>query len=217
MKSIIVGTTDLAKLLFFHIQRMNAVEVAAFSVNTAYLNGSEFLDRPLVALENIEKEYSPRDFGIFVAVGYNNMNLSRKKIFDELKTKGYKIESFIHPTATVETQDLGEGNIIFQNVLIDAFCEVGNGNIFYANSMLAHDSVVGNFNFFGVHACVCGNVKIRDFCFLGANCVVRNSVCVENKTLVGASAYLDKDSFEDQVIVPSRSEVFYKKSSELVL
>ena len=217
MKSIIVGTTDLAKLLYFHIQKTNAAEVAAFSVNTAYLNGSEFLDKPFVALENIEENYNPQDFGIFVAVGYNNMNLGRKKIFDELKTKGYKIESFIHPMTNIETQDLGEGNIIFQNVLIDAFCEVGNGNIFYANSMLAHHSVVGNFNFFSVHACVCGNVKIGDFCFFGANCVVRNSVCVENKTLIGASAYLDKDSIEDEVIVPPRSEVLCKKSSELAL
>lgn len=215
-KVIIFGITDLAELLFNYLQNQNDIKVCAFTVNKDFLpTDNIFLGLNTVAFEDIEKHFSKEEYSILVCVGYNNMNQSREKIFDAIRQKGYKIESFIHPDAKVFTDKLGEGNIIFSGVIIDILTSVGNGNIFYTGSLLSHHSKIGNYNFFAVKSCIAGHVDIENNCFLGAHSTVKNGVNIQSYSLIGANAYVDRDTEEYNVIVPLKSlRLDGKKSTE---
>jgi sugar O-acyltransferase (sialic acid O-acetyltransferase NeuD family) len=214
-KALIFGTNDFAELLYFHLRKdVNAsTEVCAFTISQRYYSSSEFCGLPVFPFEEICDNFPPSEYGIFVCVGYKDMNENRRKIFGTITEKGYDVLSFIHPTAQMNALYIGKGTIIMPNVVIGEYCTVGNGNIFYHGSIIAHHSHIGNFNFFAINSCVSGHVTINDGCFFGANSTIRNSVTIANQTLVGANAYVDKDTKPQCVIVPSRSKILKGLSS----
>jgi len=201
MKSIIVGTTDLANQLYFHIKKHNAADVVAFAVNRDYIQNDTFLDLPVVELETLEQCYPPNEYNIYIAIGYKQMNLVRQRIYEFLNDKGYEFPNFIHPSVITDYESIGEANIILANTAIDCFSKVGNGNIFFQSSVIGHNCVVGNFNLISANVCICGHAQVGNNCFIGASSTVKNTAIVRDKTLIGAGIYISKNSKVEQVFV----------------
>ena len=199
-KVLIFGITDLAQILFHFLQHDKTYNVCAFIVNEKYIPKNKKL------------------YSIFLCIGYNNMNESRKRIFYKLKEMGYKIETFIHKDAKIYGSSIGEGNIFLSGVTIDPYTTIGDANIFFTDTLFSHHSTIGNFNFLAVKSCVTGHVKIKDNCFLGAHSTIKNGLNIDSYTLVGANAYISKDTSMYDVIVPERSILLdNKKSIEITI
>lgn len=212
-KILIFGTTDLAELVYFYIQKNKLYTPVAFTAHKKYLKQNTLFNLPVIPFEDITKNYSPKEFSFALCVGYTKVNEARKKIFYEIKERGYHIENIILPSSRVETDNIGEGNIIFPCATLDIFCKIGNGNIFYPNSLLSHHSTMGNFNFIAVSACIAGNVTIHDNNFIGANATIKTGVTIGSYNLVGANAYVSHALTQNQVIVPEQSIVLTNKQS----
>jgi sugar O-acyltransferase (sialic acid O-acetyltransferase NeuD family) len=212
-KILIFGTTDLAELVYFYIQKDKLHTPAAFTTHKQYLKQNTLFNLPVVPFEDIAKNYSPKEFSIALCIGYTKVNEARKKIFYEIKERGYQIENIIFSSSRVETDNMGEGNIILPYAAIDPFCKIGNGNIFYPNSLLSHHSAMGDFNFIAVNACIAGNVTIHDNNFIGANATIKNGATIGSYNLIGANAYVSHQLTHNQVIVPQQSIVLTNKQS----
>lgn len=212
-KALIFGTTDLAELLFSYLQDDTKYEVIGFVVDKNFVSSKEFCGRPVFCFEDVDKAFSKEDIGFFVCVGYTKMNVVRAEISKKIEEKGYKIFSYYHPSALIQSSNLGQGTIVFPNVIIDKFVSIGDGNIFYPGSLLSHHSSVGNYNFFAVKSCVCGHVKISNNCFIGANSTIRNGVNIDDFSLIGAGSYIKKDTEAYGVYVPSTSVKLEDKKS----
>lgn len=141
------------------------------------------------------------------------MNCTRKQAYLRTKQKGYDILSYIHPTATVLAEKVGEGTVALERAIIGPFAEIGIGNIIWAGANIAHDTKIGNFNFFAIESAVAGNVKIGDHCFFGNNCTIKNGIRISDYTLVGAGCYVAHDTEAYSVHVPARSVVLAGKRS----
>ena len=206
MKVIIFGITQFAELLYYNLKNDSNFEVVAFTVDSKYIVNPSFCGLPVVNFEIITSLYDPEENGILICVGYNKMNTVRKLKHEEAKDKGYKILSYIHPTAIVQTEIIGEGTIVFEGVIIGPFTQIGNGNVIYPKAHIAHNTIVGNFNFFTISCAIAGNVLIDDHCFFGNNCTLKNDIHVSNFSLIGAAAYLDRNADSPGgVYVPARS------------
>ena len=207
---LIFGMTDLAELLIFHLGRSLDYSISAITAEKKYISidkmgGGLFRKYPIISFENIEEEYPPRQYSFFVCIGYNKMNEGRRRVFKLIQDKGYDILTYIHPTALVQTERIGQGNLFFENVTIGPYCTIGSGNIFYPCSHVAHHTDVGNYNFMAISCSIAGHVKIGNQCFMGNNSSTKNGISIADKTLIGAGAYLEKDSEVGDVIVPVRS------------
>ncbi len=189
------------------------IYIYGFTIESRYRRSDKYLDLPIVDFENVEKYFPPDEYGIYICLGYTNMNSERERIFKTAQEKGYEILSFIHPTAVVNSQSMGIGNIVFENAVIGPFTDIGNGNIFKAGASIAHHSSVGNFNFFAVNSSAAGKVVIKNNCFLGNNCTIKNRITIADKTLVGAGCYVSKDTEPYSVYVPARSICLQDKKS----
>jgi sugar O-acyltransferase (sialic acid O-acetyltransferase NeuD family) len=215
-KAIIFGLNDFAATLLYQLKKdgINQPKIYGFTVNKEHLPDQPlYCGLPVVAFEELKIRFSPLDFGVFVCIGFKRMNESRQKVFELIKNFNYDILSFVHPSAQVETTDIGIGTIALQNVIIGEYCSIGDGNIFHAGSMLAHHGRIGNYNYLAVNACVSGRVSIGNFCFFGANSTVKDGITIGDKTLVGANAYVDKDTEPLSVIVPAKSCALLGKTS----
>lgn len=218
MKNIVIfGDNDFGRLLKYYIDIDDQREVVAFTVNKEYLKNDEFCEVPVIAFENITEKYPPEQFEIMIAIGNSKMNDVRKKVFLECKEKGYTIASYIHSSCSIHTQDIGEGNILLENCLLYPFSKLGNGNLLWDHVLISHDCVVGDFNTFSSYADLCGYVKIGNNGYFGKHCILNDFMEISDYTLVGAAAYAKGNTKPYDVIVPARSATLeHKKSTDLM-
>ena len=216
-KIIIFGVSDLGRLLLWYLKKDTLREVVAFTANKDYIDQDSYCGLPVIPFENITEIYSPDDYEILIAIGNRKMNDIRKKVFYDCKEKGYTIASYIHSTVSLNSCDLGEGNILLENCLIYPFSKIGKGNLLWDHVLISHDCVVGDFNTFSSYADLCGYVTIGNNGYYGKHCIINDYAKMADYTLVGAAAYAKGTSKEYDVIVPARSVTLEnKKSTDLM-
>lgn len=218
MRYYIYGTTDLAENLFYLLEEEGR-KIEGFTVDRQYIAEQykaleihgETVKIPIISFDVLKGYPDKKEIGIYLCIGYTQMNAARREKFAEIKNCGYHIENYIHRTACVETDKLGEGNLIFEQSYIGMYAEIGNGNIVYPKAMIAHHTKVGDFNYFAISASVAGHVTVSNENFFGNNATTKDKITVGNGNLIGANAYVQHDLSDENVVVPERSIILENK------
>lgn len=177
------------------------------------MGGGDFCGLPLVPFESLENVFPKEEYKILLGIGYSNMNNIRKNKFYEIKEIGYEIISYISSKAVIQSNNIGNANIILENTIIQPFVDIGDANIFWSNCNICHHSYIGNFNFFAPSVSLSGNIKMGNNCFIGNNSTIKNKVSVNSYSLIGAGSYVSQDVSEYSVIVPYKSIKLENKRS----
>lgn len=201
---IIYGITDLAEKLYYML-RQSRIKVDAFTVNQKYMVQDKKEGIPVIPYEKLVVNAAGCE--VYIAIGYNQMNRGRERIYEEVKKRGFKVASFIHPSAIVSTAQIGEGTLIFEDVVIGPYAYLGLCNICYPKSLIAHHAQIGDFNFFAISSSVAGNVMMGNRCFLGNSSFTKDGIEIADETLLGAGAYASENTGRGDCIVPARSVV----------
>lgn len=212
-KVIIFGTEQFGEILYHYLNEEKKYEICGFVVDKKYKNIDVFCNLPVIEFETVENVFDPKEYGMFICIGYTQMNNIRELKVNEAKKKGYIILSYFHPSAIVLTKDLGIGNIVLEGAIIGPFCKIGDGNVFWSKSHIAHHTIVGNYNFFTISVAVAGNVLIGNNCFFGNNCTIKNNIEIKDRSLIGAACYVSEGTEEGRVYVPPRSIKLDNKAS----
>lgn len=210
---IIFGTTDFGKMLRYYMEKFTDTKIAAYAVDGAYKETDNYDGLPVVEFEKMEENYSADKYLLMLALGYSKMNNIRGKKFYEAKEKGYTLASFIHPSAGQSYAEIGEGNIVLENVTLAYGSKIGDGNIVWNGCQISHECVIGDFNYFAPGVVVAGKTIVKNNCFLGINSAVRGARTLEDYTLVGAGCYMNNSSTPYSVYVPARSICLENKRS----
>ena len=204
-KCVMFGLTDFAKMVRHCVEKFTNKRIVAYIVDERYKTEEFFDGLPVVAFEHVQELYPADEYSFFIGLGYSKMNNVRKQKFYEVKQMGYKIESFVHPQAVRDdTFELGEGNIIFENVVLGYNAKIGNGNIIWNSCNISHESIVGDFNHFSGSTTLGGKTVIKNNCFFGMGSIIRGDRVIEDYTLVGAGCFINKNTKPYGVYVPAR-------------
>lgn len=206
MKKFIFGVTDLGQNLLYNLT-LEGIKIEGFFVEQKYKICDSFEEYPVYCWEELSENYRPEECGIYICIGYTQMNFQRKRIFEEVKRVGYKVLSYVSPRACVMSEDIGEGCLIFEQSYLGPYTKMGRGNVLYPRCVIAHHTVVGDFNYFAISSSVAGKVVVGNECFFGNNCFTRDKIRIGSRVLIGAGAYAYKNMQDDQVIVPARSVI----------
>lgn len=215
-KAIIFGVSCYSKHIFYYLNQENKIKVCGFTVDLKHKTCDSFMGLPVIDFENIEEHFPPSEYGIFICIGYKKMNAVREAKFFEAESKGYEILSYCHPSAIINCEEIGKGNIIMENVVIQPYCKVGSGNIICENTVISHEVQIGNFNHFGASVAVAGGAKIENNCFIGGNSSIKEKICLEDKTLVGSGAYISKSTKANSAFFPAKTVKIKEMTSEMV-
>lgn len=216
-KIIIFGISKFSRLMKWYIENDTNRTVAGFTIDKKYLDKELFEGVKVIPFENIHDEYDKDDYEILNSIGYKNMNSIREKIYYKIKEKGYDVASYYHSSSIIQTDKIGEGNIILERNIVQPFVEIGDCNLIWYNTSIVHDTKVGNFNTFAGGASLSGNIQIGNNCFIGNNSTIRDGIIINDYTLIGAGAYVSKNTNSYDIIVPTRSLTLSNKSSIEVL
>ena len=200
-KVIIFGTGNFAQIIYIYLKQSSEFEVVAFTVNEwALKDNNVFCNLPVVPFEKVQEIFPPNNYDMFIAIGYTNMNKKRAKIFDEAKSKGYIMISYIHPTTFVNEEfHMGENCFIFEKNVIQPFVSLGNNIIIWTGNVISHHTTIKDHCFIVSHSAIAGNVTINSFSFIGMNATIRNGIKIAPESVIGAGAIILNDTEEKGV------------------
>jgi UDP-3-O-[3-hydroxymyristoyl] glucosamine N-acyltransferase len=118
-------------------------------------------------------------------LSYARLNDLRRDRHLEGKARGYTFTSFVHPSAHVYTDQIGENCMILEGNVIQPFARIGAGVIMWSGNHVGHHAVLGDHCFLSSQVGLGGGVRI------GARCFLAGKVGVETGVEIGEACYLD--------------------------
>lgn len=204
---VIFGSGDIAQLAHYYFSTDSNYEVVAFTVDSNYIEKSEFCGLPVVAFEDVAKIYPPDSYNLFIALSYSKLNAVRKEKYYASKKIGYKLVSFVSSNATVlNGGKIGENCFILEDNTIQPFVTIGNNVTLWSGNHIGHHSVIRDHTFIASHVVVSGGVEIGEQCFIGVNATLRDHIKLGDRCVIGAGALLLKDSPSDGLYAGSATE-----------
>ena len=171
-KLVIVGTGPQAQIAKDYFEEHTNYEVLGFACHNEFKESDEIYSMPLVAIEDLLEKHSPDDTEAFVAIGYKSMNKMRQSVYEEIKSLGFRLASFIHPRATISaTAEFGDNGAL------------SGGKCEYEYQPIN----IGDNCFIGTNTVITKGVNIGKHCLIGANAVVTKSF-LDNKIIMGVPA-----------------------------
>jgi sugar O-acyltransferase (sialic acid O-acetyltransferase NeuD family) len=123
-------------------------------------------------------------------VGIGNTALGRRaELFDMLKSLRVATPTLVHPRASVSrTCTIGEGVVVFPNVVLGAGVEIGDNVVLYSGVIVEHDCRVAAHAYLSPGVILAGSVTIEAGAFLGMGALVVPGVTVGKGARVKAGA-----------------------------
>ncbi|HEY1037794.1 MAG TPA: acetyltransferase, partial [Bacteroidia bacterium] len=168
--------------------------------------------RPLVAFEDIEKQYPPAAFEMHIAIGYNTANTVRRKFYEAAKAKGYTLLTYISSKCTNYAKSIGDNCFIFEDNTIQPFVEIGNNCILWSGNHIGHHSKVQDNVFISSHVVISGHCIIGNNSFLGVNSTLRDGITIAPFTTLGAGCLIVKNTEEGRTYIGTKATEFIPKN-----
>jgi sugar O-acyltransferase (sialic acid O-acetyltransferase NeuD family) len=197
---VIFGVGQWAELAHFYFEHDSPHQVAAFTVDRAYLQQDTFKGLPVVAFEDVEGHYPPDRYSMFIPLSFKKMNHVRADRYNSAKQRGYQLVSYVSSKATTwPGLKCGENCFIFEDNTIQPFVEIGNNVVMWSGNHIGHHTVIKDHVMITSHVVISGCCTIEEYCFFGVNSSVRDEAVVAHDTLVGMGVAIVKDTKEFEV------------------
>lgn len=210
---ILLGNSIAAQVLYSMIARDCRFEVVAFAVNEEFITEKQLYNLPVVPLEKLSEYYSPQEFQLVNAVGYSRVNRNREAIYFQAKEQGFSFVKYIHPSASVMSDDLGEGVIVLAGSVLEPCSRVANNVVIWSNVVVAHHAIIHENCWLASGGVISGQAELCRNTFVGVNATIVNQVSVSQYNIIGAGALITKDTMEGDVIL-ARSGEKHRVNSE---
>jgi sugar O-acyltransferase (sialic acid O-acetyltransferase NeuD family) len=193
---VIFGMGQWADLAQFYLSNDSKYEVAAFTVDRAFLNDTqEFRGHPVVAFEDLELHYPPDRYRLFVPLSFKKMNHVRAEKYLEGKRRGYRFVSYVSSKATTFSDfTCGENCFILEDNTIQPFVTIGNNVVMWSGNHIGHHTVIRDHVMITSQVVISGMCTIEEYCFFGVNAAVRDEATIAHDTLVGMGVSIVKDT-----------------------
>ena len=212
---VIFGTGDIAELAHFYFTRAGR-NVAAFTVDGAYLKEPSFHGLPVLPFEEVATARPPAESDLFVAVSYAKLNGVRKEKYLAARAMGYHLPSYVSDKATVLNEGrIGDNCFILEDNTIQPFATIGNNVTLWSGNHIGHHSTIQDHCFLASHVVISGGVEVGEQSFVGVNVTVRDHVRIGPRCVLGAGALLLQDAEAEGVYMGTSTERSRVPSSRL--
>lgn len=192
-KTIIVGAGRQAELICYYMEHYKLHEIEAFAVEQKYLKKTKLMERPVVVYETIQELYPPSKYNLFIAIGAQNINQERERLYQDAKTKSYKLVNCICPNPNISPNSIyGDNVFIGPSSGISPFVTIGNNvsisdasighhceikdNVFLVSCVVGAGAQIHKNVFVGINSSITPNLVIKEGSFIGMGCVVTKQV-----------------------------------------
>lgn len=188
-KLVIIGASEYAAIAYEYFTFDSEYEAAAFAVHNQYKFSDEYLGLPLISFDDLQEQYPPDDYYVFIALGYSKLNRDRRRVFRQCKNLGYTCASYISSHAFVwHNVSVGENTFIFEDNTVQYNVSIGNCTTLWSGNHIGHSTVIEDDVWLTSHCVVSGFCKIGRGSFVGVNATLGDHVTLGEDTVFGAGA-----------------------------
>lgn len=204
---IIIGTGLFAEVALSYFEELADYKVVAFACHEAYKTADEIYGRRLLSIENLEELHAPMDVEVFIAIGYGQMNRMRQRVYEEMKGRGYRCATFVHPDVRIwSSTSIGDNVFIFEDNTIQPFSVIGDNTTLWSGNHVGHHAKIGRHTFISSHVVISGACEVGNNVFIGVNATLRDGIKIADETLIGAGSLVMQDTAPRSVYMPEGTE-----------
>lgn len=211
---LIVGTSVTAQSISCYVKDYDLFNILGFVVDKEYKQDDTYLGEPVYTFDALPKEFDKsRDF-LFVAMEWDKLNATRRKVYLRLKEEGYKLANIISPHAIIHGNIIGDNCWITDGVIIENDVIIHEDVMIKSRATIAHLSTIEAHCFVGANSFLAGGVHVGEQTYIGISASIFNSVNIGKKCLVGACTYVKRHLPDFSVIKTKNDEFIIKQYNE---
>ena len=131
------------------------------------------------------------EIGVMPAIGNNQ---ARAAIMAAIEAEGRRLESVVHPGATVSpSATIGRGCFLAAGSVVNAEARIGDGAILNTCSSVDHDCDIGRAAHIAPGARLCGNVHVGQRTLIGVGATVIPGIRIGSDAVLGAGSVVIAD------------------------
>lgn len=206
---VIFGTGKIADQAYFYLTNDSPHEVVAFTVDREYLREGMKMGLPVVAFEEVQDVYSPNDYGMFVAVGYQDLNRFRAKKYEEARTKGYTLISYVSSrAANFGDIEVGDNCFVLEFAVLQPCSKIGNDVFIWSSNHIGHHAQVGDHCYIAGNVVISGSTNVGAYCFIGVNATLGHEISIGEESFIGAGSLINKDVERRSVYISADTQKY---------
>lgn len=204
----VAGSGQAAEILLDYLSEDERYEVVTIIADLSEVDQKlTHCGFPLISVD----EFIANDFlqtvGVFMAVGYRNLNRDRDQFFRRLKRSGVNFLTYVHPRANVSNSvQLGIGSVVLAGSVLEPFVKVGENSVIWNNCTIAHHAVIGDNCWIAAGAIISGHACVGNNCFIGIGSIVTNRVTISELSIIGAGVLATQNVSPQSVLIANSSE-----------
>jgi len=203
---VIFGTRNFAEIAHYYFTHDSPHRVAAFTVDGQYVESATFAGLPVVPFEELPQRFPPSDFGMFVAVGHQQLNGQREAKVAAAEQAGYRLASFISSKADVPPEfQLQPNTMIMERATLQPFVRVGRDSIIWSTTRIGFHTQIGD-HCWVVCALFGESCAVGDNSFIGLNATIAPGTRIGRGNIIGAGALITKDTKDYEIYRGEASE-----------
>jgi sugar O-acyltransferase (sialic acid O-acetyltransferase NeuD family) len=210
LELIIVGAGGLGREVLQWVKDINAAQ-PQWHIK-GFIDDSE---QPLAGYEcshsviGTIREWKPAKNEVFVCAIANPK--TKEKLVNNMKLRGFRFISVIHPTAIIgDHNTIGEGLIMYPNARITVNTRIGNF-VTLLSAAIGHDAQIGDYTTISSACVVAGNSELGQRVFLGTNSVVIDNIRVADDAFIGAGSVVIVNVGENSRVIGNPARPFLPK------
>lgn len=211
---VIFGSAEIAELALYYFEHDSDYRVVAFTVDDAFVDRDALLGLPLVPFSTVNALFPAQEHAMHVALGYAKLNRRRQDKFEQAKSAGYTLASYVCSKG-VSWPDLsiGENCFILENQTIQPRVRIGHNVMLWSGNHVGHGSSVGDHTYLASHVVISGHCRIGQRCFFGVNATVRDFRTIGDDCFVAMDASVTRD-LDCGAVVLGQAGVVYPAEDE---
>lgn len=190
---VVIGTGSTAFNIYRFVEKYKLFNLLGFAVNREYHKSDFYEGFPVFCVENLDDVINKEKDYLFVAMQWNKLNSERRKLYEELKSKGFMFANIISPTSLIDGDVLGDNCWISDNVCIETSVKIHSNVYVKSCAWIGAGTEVSDHCFIAAKSIVAGGCKIGEQSFVGLGAIIIDDTCVGKKCIVGAGTVLKRN------------------------
>ncbi|SDS25660.1 acetyltransferase [Christiangramia echinicola] len=194
-KLIIYGIGKFAEYVAYVFNEDSEYEVYGFCIEENLFNSENFIGKPLIKFQDMNKTYPPDEFEIFIAVGNNDV---RRRILNGALQLEYNIATYVSTKCRKwDNLKVGINCFIDEGCVLQPFINIEDNCILFTTDLGHHTTICSDSLLSGSKTG--GNVRVGSYSYIGLNASVKQNVNIARRNIIGMNCSIEKDTKENSV------------------
>ena len=218
-KLIVIGASNALREVSGIVYAINQVRLT-FEIVGALDDSEEFSGRkidgiPVLGPLSMARTFSD-DICFVFAVGSQNTQCIRDKIFYRLGIGRERFPAIVHPKADLDqSSSVGYGCIVHAGACLGAGSELGDFAILAVNSALGPDSKVEEFAMITSLVLILSRAKVGRMAFIGSMTCILEEITIGDFSRVGVGSVVARDVAENAIALGNPARTIGKNSASI--